>query len=148
MILYEVLAERPPYKLERKSFAEATRIIQDEDPTRLRTATRPIPADVETIVAKALEKEKDRRYSSAAELADDIRRFLRDEPIAARPPTTIYQVRKFARRHKAIVAGVVGSVLVLLIGVMATSWQAVRARRAERADGDEGDRGGSREAQV
>jgi tetratricopeptide (TPR) repeat protein len=132
VLLYEVLAERPPYELDRKSLAEAARIIQHEEPTRLSAATRAIPADVETIVAKALEKEKERRYSSAAELAEDIRRFLRDEPIAARPPTTAYQVRKFARRHKAIVAGVTGSLLILLFGVVATSWQAVRALRAER----------------
>jgi tetratricopeptide (TPR) repeat protein len=132
VLLYEVLAERPPYELDRKSFAEAARIIQDDEPTRLGTAVRGVPADVETIVAKALEKEKDRRYSSAADLADDIRRFLRDEPIAARPATTVYQLRKFARRHKAIVAGVLATVIMLLVGVVATSWQAVRAGRAER----------------
>ena len=132
VILYEVLAERPPYDLDRKSFAEAARIIHDEEPTRLRSVTRVVPADVETIVAKALEKEKERRYSSAAELADDIRRFLRDEPITARPPSAAYQVRKYARRHKAIVAGIVASLLALLVGVVATSWQSVRATRAER----------------
>jgi tetratricopeptide (TPR) repeat protein len=132
VILYEVLAERPPYELDRKSFAEAARIIHEDEPTRLRSATRTVPADVETIVAKALEKEKERRYSSAAEMAEDIRRFLRDEPIAARPPSAAYQVRKYARRHKAIVAGVLASVVVLLFGVVATSWQAVRASRAER----------------
>jgi tetratricopeptide (TPR) repeat protein len=132
VILYEVLAERPPYDLDRKPLAEAARIIHDDEPTRLSSAVRHVPADVETIVAKALEKEKERRYSSAGELADDIRRFLRHEPIAARPPTTAYQVRKFARRHKAIVAGVAACVLALLVGVVATSWQAIRARRAER----------------
>ncbi|HEX2446101.1 MAG TPA: serine/threonine-protein kinase [Vicinamibacterales bacterium] len=133
VILYEVVAERPPYELDRKSFAEAARIIQDAEPTRLRSATHAaVPADVETIVAKALEKEKERRYSSAADLADDIRRFLRDEPIAARPPSAAYQVQKFARRHKAIVAGVLATFLMLVIGVIATSLQAVRARRAER----------------
>jgi tetratricopeptide (TPR) repeat protein/predicted Ser/Thr protein kinase len=133
VILYEVVAERPPYELERKSLPEAARIIQDVEPTRLTSATDAgVPADVETIVAKALEKEKERRYSSAADLADDIRRFLRDEPITARPPSAAYQVAKFARRHKAIVAGVVASVLLLVIGVVATSLQAIRARRAER----------------
>ena len=107
MILYELLAERLPYDLDRKPLAEAARIIHDEEPTRLTLGDHAaVPADVETIVAKALEKEKERRYSSAAELADDIRRFLRDEPITARPPSAAYQVRKFARRHKAIVAGV------------------------------------------
>ncbi len=92
VILYEVLAERPPYELDRKSFAEAARIIYHEEPTRLRSATGAVPADVETIVAKALEKDKERRYSSAADMAEDIRRFLRDEPIAARPPSAAYQV--------------------------------------------------------
>jgi tetratricopeptide (TPR) repeat protein len=132
VILYEVLAERPPYELDRQSFAEAARIISDEEPAPWSSAARPVPAEVETIVAKALEKEKERRYNSAAELADDIRRFLRHEPITARPPTTAYQVRKFARRHKAIVGGVLACIIVLLIGVVATSWQAVRALRAER----------------
>jgi serine/threonine protein kinase len=130
VILYEVVAERPPYELERKSLPEAARIIQDVEPTRLTSATdADVPADVETIVAKALEKEKERRYSSAADLADDIRRFLRDEPITARPPSAAYQVAKFARRHKAIVAAVVAAFLVLVSGVVATSLQAVRARR-------------------
>jgi tetratricopeptide (TPR) repeat protein len=132
VILYEVLAERPPYELDRKSLAEAARIIHDAEPTRLSFATHAVPADVATIVAKALEKEKERRYSSAAELAEDIRRFLRDEPIAARPPSAAYQVRKFARRHKALVAAALASILVLIVGVAGTSWQAVRARRAER----------------
>jgi eukaryotic-like serine/threonine-protein kinase len=132
VILYEVLAERPPYELDRKSFAEAARVIYEEEPTRLRSATGAVPADVETIVAKALEKEKERRYTSASELADDIRRFLRDEPITARPPSAAYQVRKYARRHKAIVAGVLACVIALLFGVVATSWQAIRALRAER----------------
>lgn len=132
VILYEVLAERPPYELDRKPFAEAARIIHEEEPTRLRSATGSVPSDVETIVIKALEKEKERRYSSAADLADDIRRFLRDEPIAARPPSAAYQVRKYARRHKAIVAGVLACLAVLVAGVAATAWQAVRATRAER----------------
>jgi tetratricopeptide (TPR) repeat protein len=133
VILYEVIAGRLPYELDRRSFADAARIITAAEPSRLRSVAAAVPADVETIVAKALEKEKERRYSSAAALADDIRRFLRDEPIAARPPSTVYQVRKFARRHKAIVGGVLASVLVLLLGVVATTWQAVRALRAERA---------------
>jgi len=131
VILYEVLAERPPYELDRKSIAEAARIIHEEEPTRLRSITS-VPVDVETIVAKALEKEKERRYNSAAELAEDIRRFLRDEPITARPPSAAYQVRKFARRHKAMVAAVLASLIVFIAGVAATAWQAVRATRAER----------------
>jgi tetratricopeptide (TPR) repeat protein len=128
-----VLAGRPPYQVMDKTLAEAARIIHDAEPTRLRTAVRDIPADVDTIVSKALEKEKDRRYSSAADLAEDIRRFLRDDPIVARAPSAGYQVRKFARRHKALVAGVLASFVLLLAGVITTSWQAVRASRAEQA---------------
>jgi serine/threonine protein kinase len=132
VILYEVLAERPPYELDRKSLAEAARIISDTEPTRLSLATRAVPHDVETIVAKALEKEKERRYNSAADLAEDIRRFLRDEPITARPPSAAYQVRKFARRHKALVGGAIASLLVLLIGVVAPP---KRERAKPRASG-------------
>jgi eukaryotic-like serine/threonine-protein kinase len=69
VILYEVLAQRLPYELDRKSFPEAARIITDAEPTRLRSAAYPVPADVETIVVKALEKEKERRYSSAAQIS-------------------------------------------------------------------------------
>ena len=132
VILYEVIAGRPPYALDRRSFAEAARIIHDVEPAPLRAVAPGVPADVETIAAKALEKEKERRYSSAGELAEDIRRFLRDEPIAARPASAVYQVRKFARRHKALVAGVLASVALLVGGIATTTWQAVRALRAER----------------
>ena len=89
--------------------------------------------DIETIVAKALEKDKARRYPSAAELAADIRRYLNDQPIVARPPSTSYQLRKFARRHRTLVTGVVAVFVVLAAGVVASTWQAVRARRAEAA---------------
>jgi eukaryotic-like serine/threonine-protein kinase len=133
VILYELLAERLPYELDHKPFAEAARIINDAEPTRLRSAAHAVPTDVETIVVKALEKEKERRYSSAADLAEDIRRFLRDEPIAARPPSATYQLRKFARRHKAIVGGVLATFVMLLLGVAATSWQARVARAQARA---------------
>lgn len=135
VILYELIAGRPPYELDRKSLAEAARVIHEVEPARLRTVARTVPADVETIVAKALEKEKERRYSSAADLANDIRRFLSDEPIAARPPSVTYQAGKFARRHKALVGGVLATVVVLIVGVAATLWQArVADKRAREAE--------------
>src|SRR5262249_49968246 len=80
VVLYELLAGRTPHDLRSRSIAEAVRIIREEEPTRLSSIDRTLRGDVETIVAKALEKEKQRRYSSAAELAADIRRFLHDEP--------------------------------------------------------------------
>ena len=132
VILYELISGRPPYQVERVSLIEAARVIHNVEPTRLRAVDRKVPADVETIVAKALEKEKERRYSSAADLANDIRRFLEDRPIVARPPSAIYQVSKFARRHKALVAGVLVLFLVLIAGVAATLWQARLARERAR----------------
>jgi eukaryotic-like serine/threonine-protein kinase len=73
-----------------------------------------------------------RRYSSAAELAADIRRFLTDEPVVARPPSLTYQLQKFARRHKALVAGIAAVFVVLIAGIAASTIQAARANRAER----------------
>ena len=67
---------------------------------------------METIFGKALEKDKTRRYQSAADLAADLRRHLAHEPIAARPASTLYQLRKFARRNKTLVGGVVATLLV------------------------------------
>ncbi len=62
--------------------------------TRLGTLDRRLRGDVETIALKALEKSRERRYQSVGELGEDVRRFLRNEPIVARPPTTVYQLRK------------------------------------------------------
>src|SRR5262249_12058061 len=88
--------------------------------------------DLETITAKALEKDKARRYGSAAELAADIRHYLRNEPITARPATARYQLQKFASRNRVLVAGIAGVLTVLLAGGGATTLEAVRARRAEQ----------------
>src|SRR6185369_11155649 len=96
--------------------------------------------DIETIVAKALEKEKTRRYQSAAELAADLRRHLADDPITARPPSVGYQLQKFARRHRPLVAGVAAVFLVLVAGIFASVWQARRAGLAERAAVQDRDR--------
>jgi tetratricopeptide (TPR) repeat protein/predicted Ser/Thr protein kinase len=131
VILYELLAARLPYQLSSK-LIEAARTIQEEDPARLSSISRAYRGDVETIVAKALEKDKARRYSSAAALAADIRRYLADEPIAARPASTAYQLHKFARRHKALVGGVAAVFVALAAGTIVSTWQALRARAAQR----------------
>ncbi len=147
VVLYELLAGRLPYRLERKLIHEAVRIISEDEPTRLSSIDRVFRGDVETIVGKSLEKEKERRYQTAAELGTDIRRYLRDEPIAARPPSAAYQLRKFARRNKALVGGVCATFAVLVLGIVGTSSFALRAEarrveavaaqdRAERAEAD------------
>jgi tetratricopeptide (TPR) repeat protein len=139
VILYETLSGQLPYNVNRK-LHEAVKVIQDEEPTRLSSINRVYRGDVETIVAKALEKDKLRRYASAADLAADIWRYLDDQPIVARPASTTYQLQKFARRHKALVAGVAAVFVVLIAGVAASTYQAIRATRAEQAALDERDR--------
>jgi eukaryotic-like serine/threonine-protein kinase len=130
VILYELLSGKLPYTLSHK-LEDALRTIREQDPPSLTVATRAFSGDVDTIVAKALEKDKTRRYASAAELAAEIRRYLKNEPILARPASTTYQLKKFAQRNKAFVLGTLAVFLVLVIGAIASTWQALRARRAE-----------------
>ena len=144
VILYELLARRLPYDISRK-LHEALATIREQDPSRLSTINRAYRGDIETIVAKALEMDKARRSDSAAELAADITRFLKDEPIAAQPPSTRYQLQKFARRHKALVGGVAAVFVVLVGGVVVSTWQAVRAGRAEASALRERDRAAAAE---
>jgi non-specific serine/threonine protein kinase/serine/threonine-protein kinase len=131
VLLYLVLAGHLPYDLKKAHLAECIRVIREVDPSLLGTVSREFRGDVETIAARALEKEKERRYQSAAELGSDLRRYLSHEPIVARPASAAYQLGKFARRNRTLVAGAAATVLALVAGVGVSSWQAVRARRAE-----------------
>jgi tetratricopeptide (TPR) repeat protein len=131
VILYELLANRLPYQLSHQ-LPETVRAIREEDPAKLSSINRAYRGDVETIVTKALEKNKERRYSSAAALATDIRRYLADEPIMARPASTTYQLQKFARRHKALVVATAVVFAVLVAGMIVSTTEAVKARRAEQ----------------
>ena len=131
VIFYELLAGRLPYTIGAR-LHEAVQVIREEDPARLSSISKTYRGDIETIAAKALEKDKTRRYASAAAFADDIRRYLADQPITARSPSATYQLRKFARRHKALVGGVAAVFVVLVAGIVASTWQAIRASRAER----------------
>lgn len=131
VILYELLAGKLPYTLSKK-LHEAVLTIREQDPAALSSVNRLYRGDIETVVAKALEKDKARRYTSAADLAADIRRYLKDEPIVARPASASYQLRKFARRNRALVAGVAAVFVVLVAGVVVSTREAVRARAAEQ----------------
>jgi len=131
VIAYELLARKLPLDLRRSSIIEATRIIREEEPKRLGQVNREFRGDIETIVAKALEKACDRRYASAAEFGADIRRYLHDDPIVARPPSAIYQLRKLARRHRGVAAGICIAALALICGSAVAVWQALEARSAQ-----------------
>jgi eukaryotic-like serine/threonine-protein kinase len=131
VILYQLLAGRLPYQISPKVH-EAVRAIQEDDPAPLSSINRSYRGDVETIVAKALEKDKARRYASAADLAGDIRRYLQDEPIIARPASAIYQLEKFARRHRTLVTAIAAVFVVLVAGIILSTREAVLARQAEQ----------------
>jgi tetratricopeptide (TPR) repeat protein len=100
------------------------------DPRRLRKALR---GELDWIVMKALEKDRNPRYETASSLAADLRRYLADEPVQACPPSAWYRFGKLARRHRAALttAGLVG--LALVAGTAASTWLAIRAIRAEAA---------------
>jgi tetratricopeptide (TPR) repeat protein len=132
VICYELLTGRVPHEVSKKTIPQAARQIAEEDPKSLSSIDKTFRGDVDTIVAKALEKDKDRRYSSASDLAEDLRRYLADQPIAARPPTTAYQLRKFARRNKALVAGVAIAFVTLVVALVQVTLERNRAVVAER----------------
>src|SRR4029079_1882143 len=115
----------PPLPLAQRPLAEAARLILEDDPPLLGSINPQLRGDVETIVAKALEKDPARRYPSAADLAADLRRWLAHEPSVARLPSALYHLRKFARRNKALVGGVVATGLALILGLVGTIFSAV-----------------------
>jgi WD40 repeat protein len=129
VIAYELLAGRLPYDLDGKSIPAAVNAICRDEPRALRSAAPALAGDVESVVLKAIEKEKERRYASAAAFADDVRRILRHEPVEAREQTGIYRLRKFARRNKGLVAALAAAFLALIGGTAASTWLAVEQAR-------------------
>jgi eukaryotic-like serine/threonine-protein kinase len=120
VMLYEALAGARPYDTG-SGLIDALRVICEEPPRPLRQAWRSplrLDPDLATIVGKALAKRADERYSSAGALAQDLDRFLTSQPILARAPSTMYQLRKLVARRKAPFA-VAAAMLVLLIGFAA-----------------------------
>jgi serine/threonine protein kinase len=95
--LYELLTGRQPFDAAERD--RLVRQIAEQEPPRPRTLARHIPRDLETVVLRALAKEQARRYASACDLADDLRRFLDGRPVAARRPTLAMRLMKWARRH-------------------------------------------------
>jgi serine/threonine protein kinase len=135
-ILYECLVGRPPF--EGTSPWEVLRQVREATPVPPSRVRPGIPRDLETIVLKCLEKDPVRRYPTAGELADDLHRFRTDQPVRARPPSALYQFRKFARRNRAAVVGVAVAFLALVVGLIGTGIGLARAEaargRAEQAE--------------
>jgi hypothetical protein len=130
VMLYELFAGRAPYTLTGASIPDSIRIVCEVEPRPLSEIDRSLRGEVETIVRTAMAKDPERRYPAAASLAADIRHYLRAEPISARPPTAMYQLRVFARRNKSLVASAAAVLLVLVLGIVATS-VALRSAREE-----------------
>ncbi len=119
VVLYELLVDRLPYIVSRSAIPEAVRVICEDRPRRPSAFDKTLRGDLDTIVLKSLEKERGRRYQSAAAMAEDIERYLTDQPIFARPPSFVYLFGKLLKRHR-LVAVVAVSVLLVVGG--ARSW--------------------------
>jgi WD40 repeat protein/serine/threonine protein kinase len=123
--LYELLTLEQAYP--GRSREEVLRQIAFEEPRPPRRIRAAIPAELETIILKAMAKSPEERYATAQELGDDLRRFLEDKPIKAKRPSLRQRARKWARRHKAVVRAVL-LVLALAVAALAVStvliWQA------------------------
>jgi serine/threonine protein kinase/WD40 repeat protein len=110
--LYELLTLHPALPgLDRQ---ELLRRLEQEEPTALRRLNPAVPAELETIVTKAMAKNPEERYATAQELADDLRRYLEDKPILARPPGPVLKLRKWVRRRQPLVVSVALSLALLL----------------------------------
>jgi serine/threonine protein kinase len=129
--LYELLTLEPAFAGQDRQ--ELLRQIASEEPRPPRRLNRAIPAELETIVLKALEKNPADRYATAQELADDLERFLKEEPIRALRPTLVQKGKKWARRHRGLVgAAAVGAAAVLVTAVALLVLDDARVRREQR----------------
>lgn len=115
VILYELLAGQRPYEIASLPVAEASRVILERDPPALRSIDPRMRGDVEAIASKALRKTKERRYPSAASLSGDIRRYLKHEPITARPASGLYRLHKLMRRRKEAFRGLAAGLTVAAV---------------------------------
>jgi serine/threonine protein kinase len=158
VLLYELLTGTTPFDadaLRRAGFDEVRRVIREEEPPhpsrRLSTLAaqrqstvserrgvdgrqlgRLLRSDLDWVVMRALDKDRNRRYESVSALAADVERYLADEPVEACPPSAGYRLRKFWRRHRRtmVTVGIVG--LSLVIATAVSTWEAIEARDAKR----------------
>ena len=157
VMLYELLTGTTPFDkemLKKTNFEEFRRKLREEDPPRPsaristldaralstvsehrctdpRRITTDIRGELDWIVMKALDKDRNRRYQSATALAEDIQRYLNDEPVLACPPSTSYRFRKFAHKNRVTLTTAAIVIASLSIGIVLSGWQAMRAMRAE-----------------
>ncbi len=132
VIAYEWLGAALPYPSDQMSTLALIRHIDASDPTPLAKVNAEVPADLSIAIMKALDKDLARRYASAGEFADDLRRFLSYEPVRARPATLNYLVQKFVRRNRLLVAASALVALTLISASFVSYQSAQAAKRAQR----------------
>ncbi len=131
LILYNALTGRLPYDVS-GDLPDVFHRIEHAEPIRPSSVAPHLDREIESIVLKALAKEKERRYQSVDLLAEDLRRYLHDEPILARPPSTFYQLGKFAKRNKKLVTAVIIAFAALTWAMIDVTLERNRALRAEQ----------------
>jgi WD40 repeat protein/serine/threonine protein kinase/tetratricopeptide (TPR) repeat protein len=129
-ILYELLTDRPPFEAETP--LDTLWQVQFEEPIPPHRLRPKVPRDLETICLQCLQKEPHKRYPSAAALAEDLQRFLANQPIRARPVTAWERTAKWVRRKPAIAALLATVVFVTVVGFAGITWQWYRAEERRR----------------
>jgi tetratricopeptide (TPR) repeat protein len=132
VLLTELLTGRLPHELRHKPVPEAIRIVHDEEPASLRSLDSRIPVEVEAIARTCLERDPERRYSSAVELADDVERYLEGRAVHASPPGFAEGLRRLARRHRAAATAAVASLVAVVVATIAIAAFAIRAEQQRR----------------
>jgi serine/threonine-protein kinase len=128
----QALAEAEPVRLSEAALETDSQLLKTYGMSAVQLA-RLLRGDLDNILAKALQKSPADRYTTADAFADDLKRYLNDEPVSARAESRAYRLRKFVRRHRLAVGAVASIVLVLVAGIAGTTWQAIEARR-QRAE--------------
>jgi hypothetical protein len=116
--LYECLTLRRPFA--GTSAQELFDAILNSDPVPANQLNRSVSPELWIILEKAMDQDRERRYRTALDLAEDLRRFRRDEPVVARPPSRWYRLRKFTSRNRVLVAGAAATFTVLVLGIVGT----------------------------
>ena len=133
-ILYHLLTGRPPF-LGATAY-ETVELVLRTDPPPPRRLTPKVPADLETICLKALEKQPSRRYATAAAMADDLDRFLKNEPIHARPVGSVERAVRWSQRHPAIAGLLLALALVVTTSIVVLSRALIQVSRESAAKDD------------
>jgi len=129
VVLYELLTGTRPFDHDSITFEKIIEIVSGSEPRAPSEASSQLRGDIDNIVLMAIRSEPDRRYRSVEQFANDIERHLAGLPIFASDDTLAYRASKFIRRHRIGVASAAAIVLLLLGGIMATTWQASVANR-------------------